>query len=92
MKKTDNQIVLKRALKNIDEMGILTLMNYMKGVVLEKFEEERMVVRRFQLAGYEDAPLSNLDKVRDKFEEVYDREFKKIYNQKEKEYNERNQI
>ena len=91
-KKSQNQKTLERSLKHIDEMSILSLMDYMKSVVLQKFDQERMAVLRFQLTGYDDTPLSNLDKVRNKFEEVYDREFEKIYNQKKTEYEKRNQI
>jgi hypothetical protein len=64
----------------------------MKDCVLADFDKKRMAVLQFQLVGYDDTPLSNVDNLRNKFEEVYDREFKKLYNQKEKEYNEKTEV
>lgn len=91
-RKTENQKAFERATKHIDSMGILSLMEFMKHFVLEDFDKKRTAILRFQLVGYDDTPLSNVDQARNKFEEVYDREFKKLYEQKEKEYNERNKI
>lgn len=84
-KKSDNQIALDRALNDIDAMGILSLMSYMKSVVVQEFDRDRNKILQYHLTGYADTALSNLDKVRDKFEEVYDREFKKLYDQREQE-------
>jgi hypothetical protein len=89
-KKSNNQIALDRALDGIDGMGVLSLMAYMKGVVMQEFDRDRNKILQYHLTGYDDTALSNLDKARDKFEEVYDREFKKLYDQREQEYNEGN--
>jgi len=91
-RKSKNQKAFDRATKHMDSMGILSLMSYMKDCVLADFDKKRMAVLQFQLVGYDDTPLSNVDNLRNKFEEVYDREFKKLYNQKEKEYNERTKV
>jgi len=91
-RKSENQKAFDKATKHMDSMGILNLMTYMKECVLSDFDKKRMAILQFQLVGYDDTPLHNLDQLRNKFEEVYDREFKKLYNQKEKEYNERTKI
>ena len=83
-RKTENQKAFDKVTKHMDSMGILSLMSYMKDCVLTDFDKKRMAIVQFQLVGYDDTPLSNLDKLRDKFEEVYEREFKKLYNQKER--------
>jgi hypothetical protein len=90
-KKSDNQIILERNIKHLESMDILSLMTFMKNFVISDFEKKRNIVRQFQLLGYDDTPLQNLDEMRDTFESVYDREYRKIYAQVEEDYKSKNQ-
>lgn len=76
-------------LKEIDSWGILTLMTKMKDAYVARLDRERDVLLTFQTQNYEDSPLQNLDKIKVAFLAKYDEEFRKIYYQKEKEYDQK---
>jgi len=75
---TDNEILRDKMLKEVESWGILTLMTRMKDSYLNQLNNERRILSTYTMT-YKDSSLENLDKLMSKFEEVYDREFKKIY-------------
>lgn len=87
-KQTDSQITLEKSLKDIESWGILTLMSYMKSVVDVRFDQDRNRILYYQTQDYDDSVLSNLDKIYQTFDLVYQREFRKIYDDLDKKHNE----
>ena len=61
-------------------------MTQMREVYLHNLCKQRLQVSMLHTCPYKDSALENLDKFKLKFEEVYDREFKKIYDWLESEY------
>jgi hypothetical protein len=89
-KKTDSEISMERIIKDVESWGILTLMMKMKDMYLAKLDKDRASLVGYQTQPYHDSPLKNLDMYRGAFERTFDREFKKIYNQMEKEHEQKN--
>ena len=87
--KSDNEIHRDKILSDVDSWGILTLMTQMKDVYLHNLYKQRLQVSVWHTSPYKDSALENLDKFQVKFEEVYDREFKKIYDELERKYEQR---
>lgn len=84
--KSDNEIHRDKILKDVESWGILTLMTRMKDVYLSYLNKQRLEIFTWSPTTYKDSALDNLDRYREKFEEVYDREFKKIYDKVEADY------
>lgn len=88
-KKSDSEIALEKNVKEIESWGILTLMQYMRDVCLEKMDNDRKRICVYQTQNYKDSPLSNIDAIRGAFVRKFNEEFEKVFKQKEKEYEER---
>ena len=85
-KKSDNQILTEKTLVEVDSWGILTLMSRMKDVYIQRLNKERDILAGWHTWSYRDSSLENLDLFKWKFEAVYNREFKKIYEELERQY------
>ena len=82
----DSQYAINKAIKDVESWGILTLMCQMFDTYIHSLDNQRDTIAAFQTQPYKDSPLENIDRLKAAFEAKYDEEFTKIYNQKEKEY------
>lgn len=88
-KKSDAQIRIDERVAEIESWGILTLMSRMKEAFLHDLERDRRTLASFWVGKYEDSSLQLMDKLINAFENKYNEEFIKIYNQVEAEYEKR---
>ncbi len=86
------QTWIDKKIKEIEEWGPLTLFTFLKDTFNARMQTERDILFKYGALKHEGSNLHTHDRHVAAVNKAFDREFKKIYNQLEKEYAERAKI
>ncbi len=80
---------IDKKIKELEKWGPLTLFTFLKDSFNDRMQTERDILCKYGVSKYEGSNLHTHDRHVTAINKSFDREFKKIYNQLEKEYEQR---